>query len=58
MKEEIFITFGDPRNREVVKEPVPTGFYTYSCEKGLVWALKLDYIDITNTLVSMALMPS
>lgn len=55
MKEEIFITFGDPRNREVVKEPVPTGFFTNSCEKGLVWALKLDYIDITNTLVSMAL---
>lgn len=56
MKEEYFVTFGDdPRNRKAVKTKVPEGFFSNSCEKGLVWALKLDYEDITKTLVSMAL---
>ncbi len=56
MQEEIFVTFGDdPRNRKAVKTQAPEGFFSNSCEKGLVWALKLNYEDITKTLVSMVL---
>lgn len=55
MKEELFVTFGDPRNREALKNPVPERFFSKPCEKGLVWALKFDYEDITKTLVSMML---
>ncbi len=56
MTERIFVTFGDdPRNRKAIKAIAPEGFFSNSCEKGLVWALKLDYEDITKTLVSMVL---